>query len=146
MSRIDIFLLFPQTEDEILRLGDNLDLYKDIPKQLALIKQLVRTEGYKLFYDSENITAFCKQAAILCDGRYLDDIRYQLLYLFGKKALDVAHIKNPNPSHDYYQWFSNDAKVEIKTDSLHRCAAENKLSGNDSAIISFPTRILGIEI
>lgn len=61
MSRIDIFLLFPQTEDEILRLGDNLDLYKDIPKQLALIKQLVRTEGYKLFYDSENITAFASK-------------------------------------------------------------------------------------
>lgn len=137
MSQIDIFLLFPQTEEEILRLGDNLDLYKDIPKQLALIKQLVRTGEYKLFYDSENITAFCKQAAILCGGKYLDNIRRQLLYLLGKKALDVAHTKNPNPSHDYYQWFSDTTSVIIKTDSLHRCAAENKLTGNDSAIISF---------
>ena len=85
MPRIDIFLLFPQTEEEILRLGDNLDLYKDIPRQLASIIQLIKNGEYKLFYDSENITAFCKQAAILCDGRYLDNIRGQLLYLLGKK-------------------------------------------------------------
>lgn len=137
MPQLDIFLLFPQSDEEIFRLSDDLDLYKDIPKQLNFIKKSIRTGEYKLFYDSENIAAFCEKAAILCSGSYLDDIRDQLLYLLGRNALDVAHTKNPNPSHYYYQWFSETASVIIKTDRLHMYAAENKLSGKESAIISF---------
>lgn len=38
MPQLDIFLLFPQSDEEIFRLSDDLDLYKDIPKQLNFIK------------------------------------------------------------------------------------------------------------
>ena len=50
MEQLNIFLLFPESDDEILALGDDCDRYLDIPKQLSFIKAIIKGHNHRFFY------------------------------------------------------------------------------------------------
>ena len=134
MEQLNIFLLFPESDDEILALGEDYNNYSSIPQDLVLIRSLLQNDCYKFFYDSENIVAFCNKATQLCGDVYLSNLKEQLLNLLRKNAINVS--KQPLHKSDgcYYQWNELDASVCIRNDSLIKSAAE---CNEKTIVISF---------
>ena len=134
MENLNVFLLFPATDEEILALGEDYNNYSSVPQDLALIKSLLPNGCYKFFYDSENIAAFCNKASQLCSDVYLYKLKEQLLNLLRKNALNVS--KQPLHKFDrcYYQWDGMNASICIRNDSLFKSAAE---CNEKTIVISF---------
>ena len=134
MEQLNIFLLFPESDDEILALGDDCGRYLDIPKQLSLIKAIIKGHNHRFFYDSKNVTEFCSKAVDLCGNTYLDGIRNQLLSLLNKNATDTAKLPLFKSDCFYYQW--NASSIIPKNDFLFRSATEKLImDGNENTVI-----------
>jgi hypothetical protein len=134
MEQLNIFLLFPESDDEILAMGDDCSRYLDIPKQLSLIKAIVKKHNHRFFYDSKNVTKFCAKAVDLCENTYLDNIRNQLLSLLNKNATDTVKLPLFKSDCSYYQWNELDASVCLRKDGLIKSAFE---CGEKTIVLSF---------
>lgn len=139
MERLNIFLLFPELDEEILSLGENKDLYEDIPKQLTLIRKLIKNTDYQFFYDANNVSAFCKKALLLTSGEhYLGKLNTQILAMLDKRATMVVNVSLPDYAHGCYQWDSGSASVESRNNHLFEYATEKFIEreGENTIIIS----------
>lgn len=134
MEQLNIFLLFPESDDEILAYGDDYIIYSGIPKDLVLIKSIVQNGCYRFFYDSENIVAFCNKAKQLCSDVYLHNLKEQLLNLLRKNAINVSKQQLFKTDCFYYQWNELDASVCLRKDRLVKSAFE---CGEKTIILSF---------
>lgn len=139
MKGLNIFLLFPQTDEEIISFGDEKDAYRRVPGQLSQIKDLIKDQEYTLFYDAVNIAAFCDKAGQLCNGQYLDNIKTQLLGILSRSSINVSQTPLFKTDCRYYQWIDKDPYVNLNTGNLIRSAAERYGTDNrrDTVIISF---------
>lgn len=122
MGSLNIFLLFPESDDEILAFGEDYNNYSGIPKDLVLIKSIIQNDRYKFFYDSENIVAFCSKAKQLCSDIYLYNLKEQLLNLLRKNAINVSTQPLYKSDCCYYQWNELDASVCLRKDRLIKSA------------------------
>ena len=71
MASLNIFLLFPETSDEIVDLGEDIEQYRNISRSIKIIKQQLYGTDYCFLYDSDNIQTFIRQAQILLAGYLL---------------------------------------------------------------------------
>lgn len=137
MENLNIFLLFPESDEEISSMGDDIEIYKNVVKDLTEVKNTAQNVCYTLFYDSNNIDAFCNQAKTIAEETYLCKLNTQLLHLLKKNAINVANKPLFKSDCYYFQWNVN--AVSLKTDNLLRSATENKINKADerTIIISF---------
>ena len=136
MEKLNIFLKFPESADEILALGDDIDKYHSIVKDLALVKQLMDNE-YHFYYDAENISTFCKNATLLIQEKYLGNIKKQLQSLLNKRATNI--VEQPLFQSDccYFQW--NGSTTCLSQDHILSSATEKHIAekGQKTIVISF---------
>ncbi len=137
MEQLNIFLLFPESDDEILALGEDYNNYSSISEDLALIKSIIPNDCFKFFYDSNNIDVFCNKAEQLCSEVYLHRLKEQLLYLLRKNAINVSTQPLYKSDCSYYQWNAN--SIIPKNDFLFRSATEKLIKDEDenTVIVSF---------
>ncbi len=90
MEHIDIFLLFPETDDDIIALGEEPQEYKLIIQELYKLKYLLKNFDYSLFYDLGNLENFVEKAKLICDEKYLFSPIQQLRILLGGRTTDVS--------------------------------------------------------
>lgn len=141
MKKLNIFLLFPQSDDEIYTLNGGEDEWREIVKDLKSIIDAVRNSNYtlKIFYDSYNISTFCTNAKGFTEGTYWDNARNQLLSLLRKDSIDVS--KNSLYKHDcsYYRWDYSTVTCPIEKDILKSATEKfiEREEGEETIIISF---------
>lgn len=112
MDSVDIFILFPETDEEILALGDDLGRYHDIVHELQALKKELEGFKYRLYYDSENLKSFISQAKRICDEKYLGDPIQQLRFLLGSRTTNVRKQCNVRPDCTYCKWDLHRLSVE----------------------------------
>ncbi|MBR4621075.1 MAG: hypothetical protein IKO46_08830 [Salinivirgaceae bacterium] len=136
MEKLNIFLLFPENDDEILAMGEDTERYKNVVKDLTEIKNTAQNVCYTLFYDSNNIDAFCNKAAeIIVNENYLNNIKTQLLNILNKKAINVVNKPLFKSDCCYFKWNSNTAYPQ--TDNILRSATEDFIEKKTTIVISF---------
>lgn len=122
MDNLNIFLLFPQTDDEILAF-DEEKLYQEIPKQLQAVKDV--SNNYTLFYNPKNIKLFCDELGELHGGKYLDNVRNQILNILGKKCKDISKWISYKSDCCYYKWkIDSNPLVEMESNKIFLSAVE----------------------
>lgn len=134
METINIFLLFPQTDDEILAF-DEEKLCDEIPKQLSYVRNVLKHSqvNYKLLYNSKDIEFFCNQAENICSGKYLGKIKTQILTLLNKKAIDLNTRKYYKTDCSYNKWVDNSVKLVENT--IFSSATESFLENKDEKTV-----------
>lgn len=137
MKNLNIFLLFPESDDEILAMGEDIEEYMNVIKDLKEVKNKVQYDSYRFFYDSKNISIFCSKAESLCSGLYLHNIRNQLQLLLKGNTTNVVNQPLFKTDCSYFQWNSN--TVSPKTDNIIRSATECFIDKTDerTIVISF---------
>ena len=132
MKHIDIFLTFPETDEEILDLGEVPGNYLDIVKSLSTLKCHLTEYEYCFFYDSRNLDAFLEQAEIVCPGRHLHSLRAQMQILLSKRAKNITDTASAMTDHVFRKWDFNSACTCDMNDILiasaermHRCRDES---------------------
>lgn len=89
--KIKAYFLFPEADEDFLRIGDNPQEYKNLIAEVALIKQQLKTHNnFELCYDSNNVNLFLAKAETLIDAVYLADCRTQLKTLFSNFCRNVS--------------------------------------------------------
>jgi hypothetical protein len=89
--KIKAYFLFPETEDDFIRIGDNPASYIELIDEIVIIKQqLKKHNDFELWYDSENVNLFLEKAEILVNGEYLASCRTQIQQLFGSFSRNVT--------------------------------------------------------
>lgn len=138
MCRVDMFLLFPALEDEILALGDDISKYENICKDLKAIKSII--SDYKLYYDSSNLEMFVSNSEqLFSDRKYLKNPINQLRKLLGPTAVNVSKIPVFNKDCAYYTWRLHEGCVLVAMD-LFKNAIEKSISSqidSSTVIVSF---------
>lgn len=132
MEKLNIFLIFPASDDEILALGDDVNKYKEIVEDLDRIKQLIGNE-YQFFYEAKNISAFCTKATQLIKGEYLGNIKTQLQRLLNKRAANVSEQPLSQSDCCYFQW--NDSTICISKEHILSSATEKYIVEKEQTIV-----------
>lgn len=138
MKKLNVFLLFPETDDEIIAIGDKEDDYQQISKDLILLKSCLKSSEYHLFFDSSNLSAFANKAKIF--GEALSDCINQLRILLGNNTTNVSKSNIAKSDCFYYRWNRAQLPASFESQSIIKSAAE-KSTGNDeeaeTIIVSF---------
>lgn len=122
MDNLNIFLLFPQTDDEILAFDED-NRYIEIPKQLKKVKDVLNL-NYTLFHDSENIVSFCNEVEKLHDGKYLGSVRNQIRHYLNRISNDIKNF-SCEPDCCYYKWkIDSNPLVEMESNKIFLSAVE----------------------
>lgn len=139
MCQMDMFLLFPESDDEILALGEDISKYENICKDLNAIKSIIVSD-YKFYYDSSNLEMFVsKSEQLLTDRRYLKNPINQLRELLGRTAVNVSKTPVFNKDCVYYTWHLHEGCALVAM-NLFKNAAEKNISsqiGTSAAVVSF---------
>ena len=122
MEHIDVFLLFPETEDEILELGEETQAYSTIVDDLIELKELLKGLKYRLYYDSDNLKNFIKKAQELSNKKYLDDIGQQIRVTLEKRTTNVHVTPNAISDCQYYKWDPNNPVICKNNYIIHSTA------------------------
>lgn len=89
--KIKAYFLFPDTDDDFVRIGENAQAYTNLIGEVAVIKkQLKNHNDFELCYDSENVNTFLAKAETLIGGSYLSECRSQLRIIFGNNTRNVS--------------------------------------------------------
>ena len=89
--RIKAYFLFPDTDNDFLRIGENTQAYTDLIGEVAIIKkQLKEHKNFELCYDPENVNTFLRKAETLISGNYLSKCRSQLQIIFGNNTRNAS--------------------------------------------------------
>lgn len=134
MDSVNIFLLFPKTDDEILAFEEE-KLYKDIPDQLSCISKVLKQYqvNYRLLYNSKDIDFFCNKAEEIFNGEYLGKIRTQILTLLNKKSTDLNGKRCYKTDCSYNKWV--DSSVELVENILFRSATDSFIGNKDEKTV-----------
>ena len=106
--KIKAYFLFPETDDDFIRIGDDPQAYKNLIKEVAVIKnQLKANIEFELWYDENNVQLFLTKAESLIDGKYLASCRTQLQSLFGPASRNIKNIFFRKNDCIYVNWNIN---------------------------------------
>lgn len=104
MNTLSLYIIFPDSDEDFISLGDDILAYMAIPKQLLEIKETFpKNTFYTLFYSASNIHSFCNKADIICGGKYLEQINSQIKNLIGNHSCNVDVTIRPKVNY-YYRW------------------------------------------
>lgn len=140
MEHIDIFLLFPETEDDIIALGEDPQEYKLIIQKLSKLKNLLKNFDYSLFYDRGNLKNFVEKAKVICDEKYLHAPLLQLRTFLQRRTTDVS--VNPLIESNgvvYHKWNLGVCSAENITTIIQSSAEKflNSSATSEVVIVSF---------
>ena len=106
--KIKAYFLFPETEDDFFRIGDNPQSYIELIGEVVIIKQLLKKHNdFELCYDSENVGSFLEKAEVLIGGKYLASCKAQIQQLFGSFSRNVSSTSLRKPDCIYVNWDIN---------------------------------------
>lgn len=139
MKKLNVFLLFPETDDEIIALGDQAENYEQISKNLNLFKNCINNKvEYHLFYDSDNLQSFKNKANEL--GKELSNCINNVRVLLGNKTTNIS--KNIIAKSDcvYYCWSIAQPCTNYLSQNIIKAAAEKSTKDDEeesTIIVSF---------
>ncbi len=132
--RIRAYILFPDTDDDFLRIGNNPQSYIDLIDEVGIIKQQLRQhKEFDLCFDSTNVDSFLTKAEILIGGQYLADCRQQIRILFGNHSQNVSNTTLRKNDCNYAHW--NISQVIVNARAIVSEAAESKHSEGEHRTI-----------
>lgn len=133
--KVKAYFLFPDTDADFVRIGENAQAYTDLIKEVAIIKkQLKDHKNFELCFDSENVDTFLIKAEILVDENYLSECRTQLKHIFGNNTRNVSSTVLRKTDCIYIHWNINTA-TDIARKIIAE-AAEAKLNeGTDKTVV-----------
>ncbi len=129
MTPLNIFLLFPETSDEIFDLGEGIEQYRNISRSIQTVKEQLSDIDYCLLYDSENIRAFKQQAQILSEGYLLDKVINQIRSLISSKSQNIRTIHSYRVDHQYHVWNIHTCQTDLTSDIIK--ASAEKIHNNE---------------
>ena len=133
--KIKTFFLFPDTDDDFIRLGENHQVYADLIKEIAIIKHQLKTHGdFELCYDSQNIAVFLSKAETLVGGIYLSKYRSQLQLLFGNNTRNVSTTTMRKNDCYYVHWKINSVYENAKAIIAEATEAKQN-EGTDKTVV-----------
>jgi hypothetical protein len=132
--KIRAYILFPESEDAFIQIGDNADSYENLIKEILVVKNLLRSyRNFELCIDSANVDLFLNKAEQLVGGEYLANCRIQLERIFGNKVRNVNKAFLRKNDCIYVNWNIN---LEIEHSKVIIAeAAEAKINEGDDEII-----------
>lgn len=114
--KIKAYFLFPETDDDFIRIGENAQAYNSIIGEIALIKKQLKELGkFELCYDPENVNAFLNKAETVVHGNYLSECRSQLQIIFGPNTRNVSTTAIRKSDCVYVHWNINSVYENAKT-------------------------------
>ena len=121
MNTISLYILFPDSDDDFVSLGDDISIYHEILKQFMELKaSFPQRTYYKLFYSSINIKNFCLKAGAICGGTYLDKLESKMRYLVGNNSCNTDYMQYPRRRLE-----SSILKSEIRNQKSDNFATQN---------------------
>ena len=106
MMKTFTFLLFPENDDELIALADEPERQNAIVKKIAQSVAFARSKpSVELYYDHENVNTFLTKLGLLNEP-YLNNIRTQILRLFGKTSIDLRFKPQKGDNTFFYQFLS----------------------------------------
>ena len=138
MTQLNIFLRFPETPDEIIDLGDDIEQYKNLSRSIKTVKEQLSGLDYWLLYDSENIQKFTQQASMLSNDYLLGKIINQIRFLITSKSQDI-HITCPyRADHQYHVWDIHTCQIDSASDIIKSSA--EKIHNNEICTVFLLTK------
>ncbi len=122
MASLNIFLLFPETSDEIVDLGEDIEQYRNISRSIKIIKQQLYGTDYCFLYDSDNIQTFIRQAQILLAGYLLDKVIHKIRILISSKSQDIRVTCPYRVDHQYHVWDIHTCQAALSSDIIKASA------------------------
>lgn len=133
--KIKAYFLFPETDEEFLKIGDDPNSYKSLIEEVRIIKfQLKTHNNFELCYDSANLNMFLSKAEILIGGKYLASCRVQLNHLFGNytRNLNTPFLRDVECI--YVHWNIN-RNIEDSNTFFSELAESKLVEGQDKTIL-----------
>lgn len=139
MNTISLYILFPDSDDDFVSLGDDISIYHEILKQFMELKaSFPQRTYYKLFYSSINIKNFCLKAGAICGGTYLDKLESKMRYLVGNNSCNTDTNSFYKQEYFYYRWCLSEPNKNVFENSvLIRSAAQRNIEKEPIAVVSF---------
>lgn len=133
--KIKAYFLFPDTDDDFVRIGENAQAYTNLIGEVAVIKkQLKDHNDFELCYDSENVNTFLTKAETLIGGSYLSECRSQLQIIFGNNTRNVSTTALRKNDCVYVHW--NISSVYENAKAIIAEATEAKHNeGTDNTVV-----------
>ena len=133
--KIKAYFLFPDTDDDFVRIGENAQAYTNLIGEVAVIKkQLKDHNDFELCYDSENVNTFLNKAETLIGGSYLSECRSQLQIIFGNNTRNVSTTALRKNDCVYVHW--NISSVYENAKAIIAEATEAKHNeGTDNTVV-----------
>lgn len=133
--KIKAYFLFPDTDDDFVRIGENAQAYTNLIGEVAVIKkQLKDHNDFELCYDSENVNTFLNKAETLIGGSYLSECRSQLQIIFGNNTRNVSTTALRKNDCVYVHW--NISSVYENAKAIIAEASEAKHNeGTDNTVV-----------
>ncbi|WP_285828045.1 hypothetical protein [Bacteroides acidifaciens] len=139
MAQLNIFLRFPETPDEIIDLGEDIEQYRNISRSIQTVKEQLSNIDYCLLYDSENIQAFKRQAQILSEGYLLNKVINQIRSLISpKKSQDIHTTRLYRADHQYHIWNIHTCQIDSASDIIKSSA--EKIHNNEICTVFLLTK------
>lgn len=141
MNTISLYVLFPDSDDDFVSLGDDIFIYHEILKQFMKLKEsFPKRTLYRLFYSSSNIKNFCLKAGTICGGTYLDKLESKMRYLVGNNSYNTDTYPYYKSEYSYYRWCLTEPNKNVFENSvLIKSAAQKNTEEEPTAIVSFNT-------
>lgn len=144
MKAVSIFVLFPESDDDFVSIGDDSSVYKEIIQKFAELKEIVsKRTSYKLFYSSTNIDNFCRKSEQICGGIYLDNPTLKMRHIVGNNSCNTDNRTIYKTDFVYYRWClskPNGGMGIFENSVLIKSAAQMNVESEEDvkiAIISF---------
>ena len=133
--KIKAYFLFPESDDDFLRIGNNPQSYQNLIDEVAVIKQQLKAhKDFELCYDSTNVKSFLDKAEILVGGEYLANCRTQIYHLFGNNTRNVSTTFLRKADCIYVNWSFN-CTVAIAKDLIAEAAEAKHQEGEDKTVL-----------
>lgn len=130
MAELDIFLRFPETDEEIYALTNAPEQYREIVKNLQLVKSLARCKASpaltcRLCYSKENISNFIAKADKLFEEKHLHDIATSIRHILGVKNINILSQDSFKKDALYHNWNLSECQTEPSEDIIKAAAQKN---------------------
>lgn len=142
MDKLNIFLRFPETDEEVLEFVDNQCLCEDLSKSICRVKSYLRDKDYNycLLYDSKNINEFKNKVTTLDEGVYLSKMLTVIRTCIGSCSQDVHTKPIHNQSMTYAIWDYYSYAVNMCMDNIIKSASAQSASSKENTIVWLLTK------
>lgn len=106
--KIKVFFLFPESDDDIVRIADCPDAYENLIAEVLMIKQQLKSNiKYELCYDSSNIKLFLEKSKSFLDDVYILKYSNRLQTFFNNCSRNIGVNNLIKSDCKYFNWNIN---------------------------------------